>query len=256
MHARSVEGTISAPSAHYPGRPLPKETANDRPGWPTSRDSTGWRLSRECSKMTTRRSGKGNSPKPRRPESSSVPTRSARRADPNAVAKSSALKARTILGDADYHHFWRGFLRVIGTEPQEVTSMTGATGVSHPVLIGGRDDVRSRLVVVAPCQDAREAALVRADLQAGTPTSQVLLIRPVLIDLPAIARSLRQALGRGDFRMTDLQSPGGQVSEAPLDTIGLPIARAIRSGGPTSSGTFGVGAGRALGRSGVDPQSR
>ena len=67
----------------------------------------------------------------------------------------------------DYSHFWPGFLRGVGTEPRQVTSIRGASGVSHALLAVGVDDDGQRLVLVSADTDARSAALAQADIQAA-----------------------------------------------------------------------------------------
>jgi hypothetical protein len=78
-----------------------------------------------------------------------------------------------------------GILRALETEPREVLEIRGASGLSHPVLAVGTDDVRKRLVIISRDIDGRTAALAQGDIQAAVGSTQVLVARyiPTLTDL-------------------------------------------------------------------------
>ena len=90
---------------------------------------------------------------------------------------------------------WSGFLRAIETSPVEVGSVLGASGLEHPLLAVGADTARKRMVVVSGAADAREAALVLADLQASFKSVQILMVRSVDGETDPIDGDADQMLG-------------------------------------------------------------
>jgi hypothetical protein len=53
--------------------------------------------------------------------------------------------------------FWHSFLRAVETEPKDVKSLSGASGLSHPLVTLGIDEKRRRVVLVSGESDPRAA---------------------------------------------------------------------------------------------------
>lgn len=81
------------------------------------------------------------------------------------------------------HSFWEGFMEGVEAVPINTTEIRGASGIDHPLLAAGHDETRKRLVVASREHDARDAALVQADLQMARPDLQVIVVRPVLVSV-------------------------------------------------------------------------
>jgi hypothetical protein len=98
---------------------------------------------------------------------------------------------------------WSGFLRAIETSPVDVRSILGASGLEHPLLAVGADTARKRMVVVSGAGDAREAALVLADLQASFKSVQILMVRSTNADAISTNGDADQMLGLCFLRQGD-----------------------------------------------------
>lgn len=83
-------------------------------------------------------------------------------------------------------------------------SLRGASGISHDFVAAGADEDRGRLVVVSSEADASSAALAQADIQAALSDVQVVVARPVVIDLAALGRSIEERSGRPALTTGDL----------------------------------------------------
>lgn len=156
-----------------------------------------------------------------------------------------AAAGANVLGNdsADYQEFWRNLLIAIGTEPREVKSLRGASGMSHDVVAVGIDDATRRLVAISGAGDARSAALAQADLQAGFGSVRVLLARPVILNLSQMAASLHDLAGRSKVSIADL---GAMPKDADLVREAmLPIIEPLMKLGSrwmqTAQGVGGIG---------------
>jgi hypothetical protein len=96
----------------------------------------------------------------------------------------------------DLSHFWPSLLRAVGTEPRELSSLNGASGISHDFVAAGADEEEKRLVVISAEADSSGAAMAQADIQAAMQEVKVIVARPVIIDLASLGRSLEEQAGR------------------------------------------------------------
>jgi hypothetical protein len=106
--------------------------------------------------------------------------------------------------DPDFSHFWPSLLRAVGTEPRDLPSLQGASGLSHAFAAVGIDEGNNRLVVVSSEADAAGAAMAQADLQAAMKDMRVIVARPVVIDLASIGKSIEKDAGRPAITAGDL----------------------------------------------------
>lgn len=90
---------------------------------------------------------------------------------------------------------WDGIARTLGAEPREYTVIRGASGVDHQLLSLSVDEPGNRLILVSADPDPRIAAMMQVDVKATVPSTQVLVARPIAIDLSVIARTLVAQFG-------------------------------------------------------------
>lgn len=109
---------------------------------------------------------------------------------------------------------WRGFMRALGAEPETPGSLTGVSGVSHPVVAIGLDEPRRRLIVVSADPDPRTAALAHVDIQAAAPDISVVSLRPVVFDLDGVVNAVRGAFGGHVLDLAQLDLAGSQEQAA------------------------------------------
>ena len=81
--------------------------------------------------------------------------------------------------------FWENILLASETTPHEVETLRGASGIDHPIIAVGLDELRKRLLVIVKETDARAASMVQADLQLALPTIKIIIMRPVPVSIPA-----------------------------------------------------------------------
>jgi hypothetical protein len=99
--------------------------------------------------------------------------------------------------------FWDGVIRAAGAEPREARLIRGISGLEHPVAGVGVDEDGRRLVVISTAPEARSAAMAQADIQATMQNVQVVVARPVVVDMAAFAKELGAALGRPEIGSED-----------------------------------------------------
>lgn len=156
----------------------------------------------------------------------------------------------------DFSHFWPSLLKAVGTEPRDLRSLQGASGISHEFAAVGADQAESRLVVVSGEADAAGAAMAQADLQAAMKDVRVIVARPVVIDLAAIGKSIGKEAGRtaitgGDLtRMqqaqeTDDEQLKAQITEQ-VATWFEPLAQQIANARAVGSINFLQGFGQMM----------
>ncbi len=92
--------------------------------------------------------------------------------------------------------FWNSLLRAVEVEPRAARLIRGASGFEHPVVSVGVDENRRRVVIISGEGDARSAALAHGDIQAAMPTVNVLMARPVAINLAMAAEAVSALIGR------------------------------------------------------------
>ncbi|TAJ84624.1 hypothetical protein [Reyranella sp.] len=100
----------------------------------------------------------------------------------------SAMPKTSPLNKTDNRRLWATFSRAIGAELRDLETIKGATGLEHPALAIAVDDKNKRVIIFSAEQNARIAALMQGDVQATMPDVNVLICRPVTVDLGAIVR--------------------------------------------------------------------
>ena len=90
---------------------------------------------------------------------------------------------------------WKSISSAIGAEIREATSIQGRSGQDHPVQAIAVDDKTNRVVIFSAEPSPRIAALMQGDVQATLPDAHVLVARPVIFDLSAIAHRVAKSGG-------------------------------------------------------------
>jgi hypothetical protein len=102
--------------------------------------------------------------------------------------------------------FWESIIRAAEAEPRRASSIRGASGISHPVIAVGVDEGRRRLLIISGEHDARSAAMSHTDIQATLSSFQVVVARPVAVNLSVLAKKLAVLIGRFTLTAQDLQN--------------------------------------------------
>ena len=84
--------------------------------------------------------------------------------------------------------FWQNLLRAVETEPRDAQFVRGISGIEHPVIAVGVDDARRRLLLVSGEHDSRSAAIAQQDIQRAIESIQVIMVRPIAINLGPLAQ--------------------------------------------------------------------
>jgi hypothetical protein len=126
---------------------------------------------------------------------------------------------------------WDHLLVALQTEPRQTNAVQGASGIEHQVLGIGVDDKAKRVVLVSAEHDARTSALIQADVQATIPDAKVLMLRPVAINLNAVATGLVQVFGDVQFDLSGLTQEQDAINKffsEKLNPVLEPFAGSLR----------------------------
>jgi hypothetical protein len=135
---------------------------------------------------------------------------------------------------------WRIIGLALNAEPREQLVLRGASGIDHQFEGLSVDDKNRRLILVLAEPDARVAALVRSDIQSTMADTNVLVARPIIFDLGAMARGLVSRFGGVSVEVGQVVSffkamenlPIEQKDEVFQEIVGdlaRPIAAAVKN---------------------------
>ncbi len=79
--------------------------------------------------------------------------------------------------------FWEGLFLTLGTEYKDINSIQGASGINHNIQCLGIDENKKRVLIVQNEQDARILAMAQMDIQSRYKDYNILMLRPVPINL-------------------------------------------------------------------------
>lgn len=102
--------------------------------------------------------------------------------------------------------FWDGFLKSLGFESKKIKAIQGASGIKHKILALGVDETKKRIVIVQDEQDARVLTMAQADIQATLKDYNILMIRPVAINLSMAFGSVAMLLGTSTLTQFQLEA--------------------------------------------------
>jgi hypothetical protein len=130
----------------------------------------------------------------------------------------------------EHKRFWDNVLKAAEADPRTEGSIRGASGIYHPAVALGVDESRKRLLIVSAEHDARTAAMAQIDIQSALDGVQVLVVRPVAVDLSEVAKSISESLGRTVFTTEDLSALSahsealGEAIKKHLNAVLAPLA--------------------------------
>lgn len=136
----------------------------------------------------------------------------------------------------NHRELWGAFSSAVGVELRDHTSIKGASGLEHSVLGISVDDNTNRVLLFSAEPNARNAALLRIDVQATMPDVHVLVVRPIAFDLVSMAHSLSNSFGKeinATKFLSDLNEERFNDSkelEPLFETILKPSINAFRNG--------------------------
>lgn len=111
--------------------------------------------------------------------------------------------------------FWYGFHNTLGLEYQEISELKGKSGITHHITSLGIDRKNKKLVIVQNEQDARILAMAQADIQARYSDYNVLMVRPVPLNLSNVFEHLSVLLGENKLSLKTLS--GSDQSQQGVD---------------------------------------
>ncbi|MDQ0391817.1 hypothetical protein [Labrys monachus] len=86
---------------------------------------------------------------------------------------------------------WQALGIALGADPRENTTITGISGLEHPVQSISVDDRTKRVIIISAESNPRIAALMQVDVQATMPAdTKVLVARPISVDISDFTRRL------------------------------------------------------------------
>ncbi|MCW2119045.1 hypothetical protein [Flavobacterium sp. 7A] len=116
--------------------------------------------------------------------------------------------------------FWTGFFNALDFDVKNVEELQGASGIRHKILCAGVDESKKRLVIVQDEHDARILSMVQADVQANIKNYNVLMVRPVSINLGIAFSSVGLLLGTNKFTNEDLADFSQKDDENNIGQLG------------------------------------
>lgn len=100
-------------------------------------------------------------------------------------------------------NFWSEFFKALDFEVKNVKELQGASGIKHKILSVGVDEIKKRIVIVQDEQDARILSMVQADVQASIKNYNILMVRPVSINLSIAFSGIGILMGTNKFTQDD-----------------------------------------------------
>ncbi len=127
--------------------------------------------------------------------------------------------------------FWSGFFKALGFEFKEIDSIQGKSGIDHKIIGLALNEERKTIVIVQNEQDARILSMAQVDIEVSHPGYNILMIRPIPINLSNIITSVGVMLGSTSFGKSDLiqiskPEKDGQLNEVLKDNISQIITAA------------------------------
>jgi hypothetical protein len=148
--------------------------------------------------------------------------------------RTTIIHAVTTTSDEPGRQFWRSFLLAVEAEPRTATEIRGASGLFHPVIAVGVDDMRRRIVLISGASDARAAAFAQHDVQAANPTYRVAVARPIAVNLSRVAAAVASFIGTNILATNELEKfaslPKEGMSAQDLDSRAKALAEGLQSG--------------------------
>ena len=131
---------------------------------------------------------------------------------------------------------WAAFGRALGADPRDHLTIRRVSRLDHAVEGISVDDKGGRVIIIAAESSPRIAALMQIDVEATMPDAKVLVARPVVFDLPAIARGLVKRLGPAPSSRRRAATARSPARSAARNRAGPPRHRRGRDAQRAASG--------------------
>lgn len=116
-------------------------------------------------------------------------------------------------------NFWDGFFKTLNFETKGIRAIQGASGIKHKILSFGINEEQKRIILVQDEQDARILAMVQADVQAKIKDYNILMVRPVSINLSTAFSSVALLFGTNKLTKADLQKFAKEGDNGDVEVI-------------------------------------
>jgi hypothetical protein len=137
--------------------------------------------------------------------------------------------------------FWDGVVQAAGADPRDARAIRGASGLDHAVAAVGVDEARRRLIVISSAPDPRSAAMAQTDIQALMSNVAVVVARPVVVDMSAVAREVGAAVGKTEFGSADLgRIPKGETQAETDQLVQAAMQPYLEQFGPAIKSVIGA----------------
>jgi hypothetical protein len=129
-------------------------------------------------------------------------------------------------------NFWKGFFKTIDAEYKNIQQIQGASGIKHQILCLGIDEEKKRIIIAQNEQDARILSMVQADMQARIKDYNILMIRPVPINLSSSFNLLAVLFGSNKLTQADMVSISKDEDKNQLNESKSKIEKAFKAVNP------------------------
>lgn len=103
-----------------------------------------------------------------------------------------------------HQNFWNGFYKTLNCEYKEVSEIKGLSGIVHQVNSMGINHDEKRIIISQNEQDARILAMAQTDIAGRLKDYNVLMVRPVPINLSKTFTHISLLLGSNIMSLKDL----------------------------------------------------
>jgi len=110
-------------------------------------------------------------------------------------------------------YFWKGFFEALNTEFKQISELQGISGIKHQIIGIGIDREKKRIIIAQNEQDPRILAMAQSDIQATIKDYNILMVRPVPINLSQTFLHLSNFLGTFNFMDKDLINISNSVEK-------------------------------------------
>lgn len=110
-------------------------------------------------------------------------------------------------------NFWEGFYKALNAEYKDVKELKGISGITHRINSMGINHDEKKIIIAQNEQDARILAMAQADIQARMKGYNILMVRPVPINLSRVFTHLSLLMGKNVMSLKELSAKGDESEE-------------------------------------------
>ena len=124
-------------------------------------------------------------------------------------------------GPEAHPQLWKTLTLALDAELREDVTITGSSGLNHPVQAIAVDESSRRVIIISAEASPRMAALMQVDVQVTMPDFKVLVARPVAVDLGTLARKTLDSFGIPQIDVENARVFFSQLSAMPEEDVKL-----------------------------------